>query len=226
MSNIKAAIRALNLETSSKILVAGCGYGAEMMEIRCEFSDIHGTDLSVSACALCTGLGSVTQSDIQNLCFRGNCFDLVICSEVIEHLHSPRKALKEFYRVLKATGFLILTTPNTWSINGIVKTVLDIHSGGQPIDIWPSPSTLMKMVRDNGFLIVLCKTFSHFPQTYLNRGGIVRGISGPGAVRLSSIVELLMSKVGSLTGYLILLVARKNIASNVPRRVIASAVFS
>ena len=41
-------------------------------------------------------------------------FDLVWCSEVIEHLDNPAKSLSEFRRVLKQSGKLIITTPNSY----------------------------------------------------------------------------------------------------------------
>lgn len=40
--------------------------------------------------------------------------DLVLMTEVLEHLHNPGKALREIYRILKKDGRLILTTPHVW----------------------------------------------------------------------------------------------------------------
>lgn len=37
-------------------------------------------------------------------------FDVVLCTEVLEHLHSPHLAIAEFKRVLKPGGLLLLTT--------------------------------------------------------------------------------------------------------------------
>ena len=37
-------------------------------------------------------------------------FDCVLCTEVLEHLHTPQQAIDEFHRVLKSGGILILTT--------------------------------------------------------------------------------------------------------------------
>lgn len=48
--------------------------------------------------------------------FANNSFDLIWCSEVIEHLIDPVKTVKEFDRVLKPGGKMILTTPNSYFI--------------------------------------------------------------------------------------------------------------
>ena len=48
--------------------------------------------------------------------FLGNSFDLIWCSEVIEHLINPAKTIEEFNRVLKPGGKMILTTPNSYFI--------------------------------------------------------------------------------------------------------------
>ena len=37
-------------------------------------------------------------------------FDVVLCTEVLEHLHTPAKAIGEFHRVLRPGGLLVLTT--------------------------------------------------------------------------------------------------------------------
>ncbi len=46
--------------------------------------------------------------------FKDNSFDLVWCSEVIEHLADPAYTLAEFRRMLKPQGKMILTTPNSY----------------------------------------------------------------------------------------------------------------
>lgn len=38
-------------------------------------------------------------------------FDAILCSEVLEHVPDPSKALDEFARLLKPSGKLILTAP-------------------------------------------------------------------------------------------------------------------
>lgn len=50
-------------------------------------------------------------SDIISIPIDNDHFDIVLCSEVLEHLPDPLAALTELTRVLKPTGKLILTAP-------------------------------------------------------------------------------------------------------------------
>jgi SAM-dependent methyltransferase len=50
----------------------------------------------------------------KRLPFDDNSFDLVWCSEVMEHLRDPEFSANEIRRILKDGGMMILTTPNTY----------------------------------------------------------------------------------------------------------------
>lgn len=53
--------------------------------------------------------------NIENgLPFPNESFDLIWCSEVIEHLYKPKEVISEFRRVLKPNGRMVLTTPNSY----------------------------------------------------------------------------------------------------------------
>lgn len=56
------------------------------------------------------GVGVDVLGDAHSLPFEDNKFDMVLCTEVLEHLHSPHVAIAEMNRVLKVGGMLILTT--------------------------------------------------------------------------------------------------------------------
>lgn len=43
--------------------------------------------------------------------FRGDSFDFVLCSDVLEHIPEDRKALEEIYRILSEDGVFALTVP-------------------------------------------------------------------------------------------------------------------
>jgi SAM-dependent methyltransferase len=49
-----------------------------------------------------------------DLPFADQTFDTVVCTEVLEHVPDPLKALMEMNRVLKESGKLILSTPMYW----------------------------------------------------------------------------------------------------------------
>jgi len=47
------------------------------------------------------------------LLYKNSSFDLIWCSEIIEHLDSPQRVLGEFKRMLKPEGKAVFTTPNS-----------------------------------------------------------------------------------------------------------------
>lgn len=50
-------------------------------------------------------------SDITNIPVESKSFDAVMCTEVFEHLPNPILAIKEFSRITKKEGYLIITAP-------------------------------------------------------------------------------------------------------------------
>jgi ubiquinone/menaquinone biosynthesis C-methylase UbiE len=50
-------------------------------------------------------------AEAEQLAFAPNNFDVVLASEVIEHLWDPHVFFEEAYRVLKANGHLIIAVP-------------------------------------------------------------------------------------------------------------------
>jgi len=49
--------------------------------------------------------------DITDNPFRDNHFDVILCSHVLEHVPDDRKAMREFYRILKPSGWAIFMVP-------------------------------------------------------------------------------------------------------------------
>jgi 2-polyprenyl-3-methyl-5-hydroxy-6-metoxy-1,4-benzoquinol methylase len=54
-------------------------------------------------------------------------FDVIMSVEVIEHLENPRAIFREFFRLLRPGGGLILTTPNQESIRSYCGLVFGGH---------------------------------------------------------------------------------------------------
>ena len=53
--------------------------------------------------------------DAENLPFRDEVMEIILCSEILEHLPNPNSCLHEAYRTLTKNGKLILTTPSSKS---------------------------------------------------------------------------------------------------------------
>lgn len=51
-------------------------------------------------------------ADISDLLSAGEHFDVIICSEVLEHLEDPGRYLQGFRRLMKTPGLLIISVPN------------------------------------------------------------------------------------------------------------------
>lgn len=72
---------------------------------------------------------NLVTADAQSLeCFRDGSFDCILCSEVLEHVPSPERAVKSIERLLKPGGVVLITTPNyrnrrpEWVDLGILRT--------------------------------------------------------------------------------------------------------
>ena len=77
--------------------------------------DICEYDGSGDGVALQTGEWNFSQidiiSDITNIPEPDSSFDIILCTEVFQHIIDPKAAIQEFSRLLKPKGTLILTTP-------------------------------------------------------------------------------------------------------------------
>lgn len=49
--------------------------------------------------------------DITNIQYEDNCFDVILCNHVLEHIPDDIQAMKELFRVLKSGGWAILQVP-------------------------------------------------------------------------------------------------------------------
>jgi ubiquinone/menaquinone biosynthesis C-methylase UbiE len=55
--------------------------------------------------------------DAESLPFKDSLFDVVLCTQVLEHALSPSTLIDEIHRVLKKGGFLFLSTHGVWPVH-------------------------------------------------------------------------------------------------------------
>lgn len=94
-----------------KILDVGCGTGM-IIESLGEIAEMWGVDKENEAIKICKkrGVKNVLKGSAENLPFKEGVFDVITALDVLEHTNDE-KSLREFYRVLKPKGKLILTVP-------------------------------------------------------------------------------------------------------------------
>lgn len=108
----------VNLTASKKvdsILDVGCGEGFTLNRLKGKGigNKLEGVEYSKAAIELGHKMYpniKIKQGNIYQLPYKDNSFDLVLCTEVLEHLDKPEEGLKELVRVSKK--YLVISVPN------------------------------------------------------------------------------------------------------------------
>lgn len=115
-------IARLGLARHARVLDLGTSTGTNLRLLRDEgFSRVTGLDASDEAIAWCRkkGLGLVLKGDITRLPFASASADLILATDVIEHVEDDSAALREIARVLKPGAAVILSVPTFASLWGL-----------------------------------------------------------------------------------------------------------
>jgi ubiquinone/menaquinone biosynthesis C-methylase UbiE len=91
----------------------------------------------------------VRQGSLNEIPFQDNSFDLVICSEVLEHLENPGKGLYELYRVCRKYAILSVPREPVWRIMNIARFTYWADFGNTPghLNHW-TKSSFIKFVSE------------------------------------------------------------------------------
>jgi ubiquinone/menaquinone biosynthesis C-methylase UbiE len=104
------------------------------------------------------------KADAHKLPFADDSYDLIICSETIEHLVDPAKALKEIYRILKPGGYALIEMDSGSLLFRLVWKIWVLFGKGnvwKNAHLFPFKSyELEKLILVNSFSIKI-KKFSH-----------------------------------------------------------------
>ena len=111
---VQQSLAQVDLKPGSSILEIGSGLGYLTSALNAAGFNCHGIDVSSTAVAhsreffgsnnySCRSIDGIDESEV---------FDLVVATEVIEHVTDPLELLRKSLSVLKPGGHLIVTTPN------------------------------------------------------------------------------------------------------------------
>jgi 2-polyprenyl-3-methyl-5-hydroxy-6-metoxy-1,4-benzoquinol methylase/uncharacterized protein YbaR (Trm112 family) len=162
------------LGSTKTLLDVGCGVGMYAERLAPAVGNYLGVDLSLASLRIASAcLGdrpnvSLARASAFRLPVADDSVDLVICSEVIEHVPSPHELLREAYRVLRPGGRLGLSTPNAYMMLSPVYLYYALRSPQEyrrywrperewatAVDWHPAvrPSVLARWLRDSGFAV-------------------------------------------------------------------------
>ena len=120
----------------NRILEVGCRSG-NLTQFYHEGNQVEGIDVDRNALVEFEKRlklkGYWVDVDSEDLPFDDGTFDVVVFSEVMEHLRFPQKALCEIARVLRKNGTLIGSVPNAFRMRNRLKFLL-----GKPFESDPS----------------------------------------------------------------------------------------
>lgn len=167
----RLACEAARAAPGRRVLEVGCGGGAlleKLCAMGCSASGVDCLTAAVEAARDRAPGARVLQGEATGIPFAGGSFDSVISQHLIEHLPSCGAALREWMRVLRPGGALVVLTPNR------LYPAPEVFADPSHVKIF-APDELELEVSEAGYGDVCWKTV--FP--YLVRPRVSVGIGVP-----------------------------------------------
>ena len=183
----------LPLSSNSRVIDIGAGSGRITNHLHSAFDEVVSLDITMNdllekvieetdtACAI---------GALPHLPFADGTFDLIVCSEVLEHIpdrETQYACVNSFECVLSKGGYAVISTPNPRSPYPILKNGvqsvatrfgLSEQSGeGQLVENWIPPSHLHEEIKKHFDIRVRCGSYYNFPDFGTGAGKIFRPLS-------------------------------------------------
>lgn len=111
------------LYPGERVLDAGCGTYMKICRELCDGRQVIGIDMELKLETNNQTAPFGICSDLCRLPFPPESFNMVVSRSVVEHLEWPAKVFREFYRVLKPGGKIVLVTPNKYDYVSLIAAV-------------------------------------------------------------------------------------------------------
>jgi SAM-dependent methyltransferase len=119
---------------------------------------------------------AMVKMDVTNIGCADESFDVIYCSHVLEHVQDDKKAIREFFRVLKNDGWAILLVPTfgekTFEDRSIVDPTERLKYFGQKDHVRKYGRDFVDRLREAGFSVGVTEVNDLIPSKEVVRMGL------------------------------------------------------
>lgn len=161
-----AAKQIRQLGQIESILDVGCGVGITVDILSGNYLRVDGIDTSPDSIAHARqrARGNFEQSSLEDWDPKRH-YDVILSTQLIEHLRQPELFLAEAAKRLNAGGYIVLETPNLecWNPRSIWRSRIGGMYYGKDHRIIYTLKSLTKLLLKNGFEVVKATTITYSP---------------------------------------------------------------
>jgi ubiquinone/menaquinone biosynthesis C-methylase UbiE len=211
----RAVVKALHEQRPAALLDTGCGRRRPFGLLA---DAVVGIDSDLDALQRNRSLTEAIHADFTQVELGNEAYDVVICWNVLEHVHEPATLLERLTRALKPGGLVILAFSNVASARGLVTRVTPTFAhraalryilGGRQSDPYPTklggshhPARVLDDARRNSLIPLHVRLYEGYherrlrelhPALYRIWNGGVRLLRALTAERIDSRTDVLMA---------------------------------
>ena len=133
INNFRRIFNEIKISQKANVLDVGCGKGAYSIILGAKGFKTIGIDIDSEGLKIARLWAEskkiknidYIKADAMRLPFKEGVFEFAVSSEVFEHLENPLEGMHELNRVLKKSGFGIISMPNLFSLNFLKSRIIN-----------------------------------------------------------------------------------------------------